>query len=378
MKIIAFGRKAIAGDDKFMIPDIPPSTKGEALEKDLMLYSEIKAVLPYMWEERTQDKSVVYFYGVPVLAMDIEDGKIEKVYKKQEQVEKIAQGIKNIQSERRLLAGTIYGLAKDINTGEAYCFRRNVGHYDIVKRILVGSLRLTFDEDYQNVRRSVLKGEEPSYVQFLEVQNYTRENISKVSSELYKALIVSDKNGNEFLKNPFDIPKTDKVFIFLLKAGEEQRVLITNTREYRVLTQAYAERIGLEKEKTVSLTQFPYITEIAEGSEFVRLMNEFFSKRKRFEKEGDKTFPVNEKAEEFFNTINALTNYLYTGQIPEIKSQLDEKVQERIAQGMQVGIGKEEYVLEEENTNLTNLDELEELIEEYLKKQLEVGFFQGR
>ncbi|MEM0325768.1 MAG: hypothetical protein QW733_01880 [Desulfurococcaceae archaeon] len=375
MEKIAFSKRVAVGDEKLILPDIPPtSVKGEAIEKDLMLYAEIKGTLPYMWEERTQDRSVVYLYGVPVMAMDIEDGKIEKVYKKQEQVEKIAKEIRSGQSERRLLAGTVYGVAKDINTGEAYFFRRNVGHSDVVRNTLAGYLGLIFNKDYQEVRKKVLKGEANAYEQFVAIQGFIRNNANKVASELYKGLIVSDKNENEFLKNPSDIPKSDKVYIFQLKVGEEQRVLFTNTREYNALMGAYAQKMGWEKENKISLRQFPYISEIREHSEFVPKLNNFFSARKRFEKEGDQGLPVDEKTEKFFSMINEISEYLYTGREWKEEERLDEKTQEEIVQGITIQEGEKIVgIMQEED----DLDKLEALIEKHFERQ-EVSFFQGR
>lgn len=378
MKKIAFSKRVVVGDEKFTLPDIPPTSKGEAIEEGFMLYAEIKATLPYMWEERTQDKSVVYLYGVPVMAMDIEDGKIDRVYKKQEQVEKIAKEIRSGQSERRLLAGTIYGVAKDIDTGEAYFFRRNVGHYDIVKNTLAGYLGIVFNKDYQEVRRKVLKGEVPAYEQFVAMQGFIRNNANKIAGELYKKLIVSDENENEFLKNPFDTPRRNKVFIFQLKVGEERRVLFTDTREYKALLGVYAEKMGWEKEDKISLSlrQFPYITEMGEDSEFVQKMNSFFSARKRFEKEGDKTLPIDEKTEEFLGLINEIAEYLYTGREWREEERLDEKTSEEVVQGLTQGLEtQEQHGIAEFYDN--KLDELERLIEEHFEKQ-GVVFFQRR
>lgn len=379
MNTIAIGKEVAVKEERFTLPDIPPtSTKGEAIEKDLKLHAEIKGILPYMWEERTQDKSVVYLYGVPVMAMDIEDGRIEKVYKKQEQVEKIAKEIRSGQSERRLLAGTIYGVGKDINTGEVYYFRRNVGHYDVVKNILVGYLGLIFDENYQEVRRKVLKGEVKAYEQFVAIQGFIRNNTNKIAGELYKRLIVSDEK--EFLKNPFDIPKANKVYIFSIKTEEGQRILISNTREYRALVSAYAEKVGLEDAKKISLSQFPYIKAMMESAEFVNRLNEFFSERKGFEKEGDKTLPINSAVEKFFNLINEIAEYLYTGQVQEKEEVLDEETKAEIVQGITQGLASQEQhgiaiAKEEEHDGI--LAELEALIEEYLNRGSPT-FFQGR
>lgn len=384
MNTIAIGKEVAVKEERFTLPDIPPtSTKGEAIEKDLKLHAEIKGILPYMWEERTQDKSVICLYGVPVMAMDIEDGKIEKVYKKQEQVEKIAKEIRSGQSERRLLAGTIYGVAKDINTGEVYYFRRNVGHYDVVKNTLVGYLGLIFDENYQEVRKKVLKGEVKAYEQFVAIQDFIRNNTNKIAGELYKRLIVSDENGNEFLKNPFDIPKANKVYIFSIKTEEGQRILISNTREYRALVSAYAEKVGLEDAPKISLSQFPYIKAMMESAEFVKKLNEFFSERKGFEKEGDKTLPINPAAEEFFNLINlirAIEDNLYTGQVQEKEEVLDEETKAEIVQGITQGLASQEQhgiaiAKEEEHDDI--LAELEDLIEGYLEEGRPT-FFQGR
>lgn len=380
MNTIAIGKEVAVKEERFTLPDIPPTSKGEAIEKDLKLHAEIKGILPYMWEERTQDKSVVYLYGVPVMAMDIEDGRIEKVYKKQEQVEKIAEEIRSGQSERRLLAGTIYGVAKDINTGEVYYFRRNVGHYDVVKNILVGYLGLIFDENYQEVRRKVLKGEVKAYEQFVAIQDFIRNNTNKIAGELYKRLIVSDENGNEFLKNPFDIPKANEVYIFSIKTEEGQRVLISNTREYRALVSAYAEKVGLEDVKKISLSQFPYIKAMMESAEFVKKLNEFFSERKGFEKEGDKTLPINPAVEKFFGDINEIAEYLYTGQVQEKEEVLDEETKAEIVQGITQGLASQEQhgiaiAKEEEHDDI--LAELEALIEEYLNRGRPT-FFQGR